>query len=149
MIITEPNLEKAKQLIRSSKGEQIIIQSNSPEFNRSILEYGKFDILIFPESKDIQTKKKDKLKQLDTGLNKIIADIAAKNKITIGINLSEINNKTKKEKAIQISRLIEIIKICRKSKTKIKILNYKDKKDAFSLMCSLGASSQQAKEAID
>ncbi len=149
MLLTEPNPEKAKQLIRNSKQTSAIVQARSPDYNRTLLEYGKFQALLFPEPKDIQAKKKDKLKQLDTGINSIMAKIAAKNKIQIAIDLSKITNLEKKQKALYLSRIKEMLKILRKAKTPLKLINYKDKKDAIALLQSLGASSQQATDAVD
>jgi|SRR3989344_2005101 len=148
MINTE-NLEQAKNLIKKSietKEKLIIVKAQNPEFNRKILEYGKFDIILSIES---TAKKEYTPKNLDSGFNHILAKIAAKNNILLGIDLKEIQSLEKKEKAILLSKIIQNIKLCRKAKTKIKLLNYKDKKTAFSFLISLGASTQQAQEALE
>ena len=147
-MISTPNLEKAKRLIKEAikkKEYPITIIAQNNEFNRKILEYGKFDILLNLEA----NKEKDRLKQLDSGLNHIMAKIAANKGICIGIDIKRLRDLEKREKAIILSRIMQNIKTCRKAKTKIKILNYKEKTNAFSLLISLGASTQQAKEAID
>ena len=143
-IINTLDIEKARKMIREAKSKPIIVKAQDNEFNRKILEYGKFDILLDVES----GSKKDSLKQMDSGLNEIIARIAAKNNITIGLDLKEISNLDKKQKAITLARSSQNLKILRKTKTKLKALNYKDKIDVFSLLLSLGASSQQAKQAF-
>lgn len=143
-MISITNLEQAKKQIKQEKYP--IIKAQSPEFNRKILEYGKFDILLFPE---VNVKKNDKLKYLDSGLNHILAKIATKNKIRIGIDLNEIRSLDKKEKALALARIRQNIKICRKAKTKLALLNIKDKRDALSLLLTLGASTQQAKESLN
>lgn len=147
VIINEPNIEKAKNLIKKAiveKEKPIIIQAQNDEFNRKILEYGKFDILLSVEAGE----RKDKLRQRDSGLNHVLAEIAHKNKIAIGIDLEEIEKLSGKEKATRLGRIMQNIKVCRKVKCLIKVLNYKDKKDAASFLMSLGASSGQAKEAL-
>ena len=144
-MINTNNIEQAKKLIKSSKEKSIIIKAQSLEFNRKILEYGKFHILLSIES---SIEKKDKPKQLSSGLNHVLANIATKNNIAMGIDIREIRKLEKKEKAQRLARIKQNIKICRKAKTKIKLLNYKDKRDAIFLLISLGASTQQAKEAI-
>ena len=141
-MISTSNIEQAKQLIKKSKEKPLIVEAQSNEFNRKLLEYGKFDILLSPEKPGTR----DKIKSLDSGINSIMAKIAAKNKVAIGIDMSNIRKLEKKEKAIRIARIRQNIKIARKAKTKLKILNYKDKKDASSLLTSLGASTQQIKE---
>ncbi|NCN99353.1 hypothetical protein COU62_03040 [Candidatus Pacearchaeota archaeon CG10_big_fil_rev_8_21_14_0_10_35_219] len=142
-MISNQNLEKTKQEIKKASGT-IIVQAQDDRYNRKILEYGKFNILLSPES----GFRKDKLKTLDSGLNHVLAKIATKNKIAIGINLQEIKKLQKKEKAERIARIKQNIKICKKAKTKIKVLNYNNKKQAQSLLLSLGASTLQVKEAV-
>ena len=147
MLITTNNLEQAKKEIKktiSENKELIIVKAQNPEFNRKILEYGNFNILLNPHF----SQDKDKLKYPDSGINHVSAKIATKNKIAIGIDLNEIKNLEKKEKAQILAKIKQNIKICRKAKTKIKLLNYKDQRNAFSLLISLGASTQQAKDAI-
>ncbi len=144
MIINTTNLNEARKQILKSKEQTIIVWAQNPEFNRKIIEYGKFYILLFPE----QRKKHNKLKFLDSGFNHIIAKLAAKNKITIAYDISIIKNLEKKEKALELSRLKQNIKICRKAKTVIKLLNVKDEKDAQALLISLGASTQQTIEGL-
>ncbi|MBU0907716.1 MAG: hypothetical protein KKD18_03705 [Nanoarchaeota archaeon] len=143
MIISTKNLQQAKNQIKSSK-HPIVVRAQNQEFNRKILEYGKFDVLL-----DIQnTEGKDKLKQLNSGLNHVLAKIAAKNKVAIGIDLSGLRSiKDKKQKAKTLARIKANIQTCRKAKCLLTAINYKDKKDALELLISLGASTQQAKEA--
>jgi len=143
-MISTTNLEQAKKLINKSKEKPLIIQAQSDIFNRKILEYGKFDILLSPETGN----RRDKIKSLDSGLNHVLAKIATKNKIAMGIDLENISKLDKKDKAIRIARIKQNIAVCKKAKTKIKLLNYKDKKDSFSFLLSLGASTQQAKQAF-
>ncbi|MEK6844136.1 MAG: hypothetical protein AABX83_01790 [Nanoarchaeota archaeon] len=142
-MINTPNLEQAKKLIKTEK-KPIIVKAQDSEFNRKILEYGNFNILLSVES----SEKSDSLRQLESGLNHILAKIAANKNIAIGINLDEILKLDKKEKAARLSRIKQNIKICRKAKTKLKILNFKDKYNSLYFLLSLGASTQQAKEAI-
>jgi len=141
MIVTE-NIERAKREIKL--GEKII-KAQSEEFNRKILEYGKFKILVFPEL--IGVFKKDSQRQLDSGLNHVLAKIASKNEVAIGFDLEEIRKMQKEQKAITLARLRQNIKVCRKANTKIILLNVKDKRDALSFFISMGASTKQAKEA--
>ena len=138
-IINLKDIEKTKREIKQSK-KPILVKAQDDNFNRSILEYGKFDILVFPQT---EKSAKDKAKQLDSGLNHVLAAIASKNKVSIGIDLDEIRKLEKKDKAKTLARLSQNIKICRKAKVKIILLNYKDKLDSFNLMISLGASTQQ------
>jgi len=143
-MINTLNIEQAKNLIKSEKSKPIIVLAQNDEFNRKILEYGKFDILLSIEA----GKRKRTLRTIDSGLNHVLAEIATKNKISIGINIDELRNLGKEEKANRLERIKQNIKICRKAKTKLILLNYKDEKDAFAFLLSLGASTKQAKEAL-
>lgn len=143
-MINTNNLQKAKKLITSSTTKLIIVRAQSIEFNRKILEYGKFHILLSLETSE-QT---DRLRRSGSGLNHVLAKIAAKNKIAIGIDIHSLSKLNPKQKAIQLSRIKQNIKICRKAKCQIKVVNYKDSLSAKALLQSLGASSQQVKEAI-
>lgn len=142
-MIDTPNIEEAKKLIVKER-KPIIIKAKGDKFNRKILEYGKFDILLSIEA----GRKKDSLKNLDSGLNEISARIAAKNNIAIGIDLNAIKNLDKKEKAGRLGRIIQNIRICRKAGAKIRIINKINTNNSFCLLLSLGASTWQAKEAI-
>jgi len=139
MIIKETNINKAKEQIKKSK-PPIIIQSPSNEFSRKILEYGKFQILLLPKGQ------RDRLRQLDSSLNHTLAKLAAKNKVAIGVGIDKISALPPKQKAIQLSHLKQNIKICRKAKCRLTLINAKNEKDAQALLQSLGASSQQIKD---
>jgi len=142
-MISTSNIEQAKHLMKSEK-KPIIVEAQEDTFNRKILEYGRFNILLSIE----RGKRKDKPKSLDSGLNHVLAEIAAKNKVAIGINVEEISELDKKEKAKRLARISQNIIICRKAKAAIKAVNFTDKTDTFNLLISLGASSQQAKKAF-
>lgn len=145
--ISNSDIKEAQKQIQKSQNEKpIIVRSQTLEFNRAILEYGKFDILLSPEKHS--EKPKDKPKTLDSGLNHVLAKIAAKNHVAIGLDIAEISQLEKKEKAQRLARIKQNIKTCRKAKCTLAIINYKDKIDAFNLILSLGASTQQAAGAI-
>ncbi len=144
-MISTTNIEQAKALIKTSKEKPLIVLAQNDDFNRKALEYGKFDILLNIES----GKRERTLRNIDSGFNHVLAKIAAKNNVALGIDMHELSKLEKKEKAERIEKIMQNIRICRKSKTKIALLNYKDKKDAFSFLISLGASTKQAKEALD
>ena len=145
-IIQSSNINEVKNLIkRKETSKPIIIRAQSDIFNRKILEFGHFNILLGIE----KGNKKRSIRQIDSGFNEILAKIATKNKIALGIDLDEIRKMNKKEKAIYLEKAEQNIKIARKYKTKIALLNMKDKKDASSFLFSFGASTKQTKKAIE
>jgi len=143
-MINTINIEQAKKLTKTEKLKPLIVLAQNDEFNRKILEYGKFDILLSVE----RGKRQRTLRTIDSGLNHVLAELAAKNNVSIGIDMDELRNLKKEEKANRLEKIKQNIKICRKAKTKIVLLNYKDKKDAFAFLISLGASTKQAKDAV-
>lgn len=147
-MISTTNIEQAKNLIKKEKQKgikPIIVQAQNDEFNRKILEYGHFDILLSPEA----GKRERNLRNIDSGFNEVLGKIATKNNIAIGIDMQELSSLSKEEKAKRLERIIQNIKIAKKTKTKIVLLNYKDRKDAIAFMISLGSSTKQAKQSLD
>ncbi|MBS3083301.1 hypothetical protein J4423_00695 [Candidatus Pacearchaeota archaeon] len=141
-MINTTNIEEAKKLLKKEETPKIVLSQND-EFNRKILEHGKFDILLSPET----GQRKNKIRQTDSGLNHVLAKIANKNNLAIGLNLEEIKKLEPKSKAERLSKIRQNIKICRKAKTKLAIKT-SSIEEAMSLLQNLGASTQQAKEAI-
>jgi len=145
-IIQSPNIDEVKNLIKTKEtSKPIIIQAQSDLFNRKILEFGHFDMLLGIE----KGNRKRAIRQIDSGFNEVLAKIATKNHISLGIDLDEIRKMSKKEKSIYLEKVEQNIKIARKHKTKIALLNVKDKKDASSFLSSLGASTSQVKQALE
>ncbi len=143
-MISASNIEQTKNLIKKSAEKPLIIEAQNDDFNRKILEYGHFDILLGIE----RGVRQRTLRNIDSGFNEVLAHIAAKNKVSLGIDMKELNQLDKEDKAKRLERLIQNIRLCRKSNVKIVLLNYRDAKEAFSFMTSLGASTKQAKEAV-
>ncbi len=146
-MINTTNLNQARKEIQKLKkeNEQIVVMAQDEEFNRKILENKDVDVFLGPELHN----RKDKLKQRDSGLNEVLCKLAVKNNIQIGINLMEIIKQPKKDKAILLGRIIQNIALCKRTKTKVVIYPEKYKKqDVSSLFLTLGASTQQAKEAF-
>ncbi|MBM3231944.1 hypothetical protein FJZ21_01020 [Candidatus Pacearchaeota archaeon] len=141
-MINNQNLEEVKRFLKKEPNPRIVMAQND-NFNRKILEYGKFDILLSVE----KGERKDKIRQEDSGLNHVLAKIAVKNNIAIGIELEEISKLEPKEKASRLVKIIQNIIICRKSRTKIAIKN-KSIQAAKDFLLGLGASTSQIEETI-
>ena len=82
-MIDTQDINQARKLIKIA-AKPIIIKAKNDEFNRKILEYGHFDVLLSVERGD----RKDTVRQLDSGFNHVLARIAAKNKVSIGIDIN-------------------------------------------------------------
>ena len=115
VLIQEENFDKIRKKIKDSKGKTIVFSSNNDVLNRKVLEKEQINTLLLNLS-----NKKDRLKQRDSGLNQVLAKIAKKNNIKIGINLDEIINSKGKSKSEILGRIKQNIKLCNKNKLKMK-----------------------------
>lgn len=133
VLIRENDFQKARKKIKESK-EKRIFSSNNDELNRKILEKEKIDVLLLNQS-----QRRDWMKQRDSGLNHVLAKIAKKKGVAIGINLDEMIDSNPKEKTEILSRIRQNIKICNKNKLKMEFISQKNKRDVRDLK-SLGLS---------
>ena len=145
MIINEKDYEKVRREIDklASKGRNIVVQGQTIEFNRKVLENKKVVALILSH-KD----KKDRLKQRDSGLNQVLCKIARDKDKLILIDLKEIIESKEQEKALILGRLMQNIMLLKKYNVKTGIINKsgRDEHDIFSLLLTLGASTKFAKD---
>jgi RNase P/RNase MRP subunit p30 len=144
IIIKEENFEKARRLIKENRGKKIIFISEDDELNRKILEKEDIEILLLN-----QKGRKDFQKQRNSGFNHVLAKLAKKKKIIVGINLDEIVNSNEKEKSLILARVRQNIKICNKNKLKMKFIsenNNKNIPDLKALGLILGMPTWMTKE---
>ena len=125
---------KARKEIRKSNNKKIIFSGLDDELNRKILEKEKIDVLLLNQFGRI-----DKTKQRNSGFNHVLAKIAKKKNVAIGINFDEIMESGKKRKADILGRVIQNVKLCNKNKLKMKFvfLKNKNKRDIYDVK-SLG-----------
>lgn len=142
-MITTENLEQAKRLIRKEE-HPIIIKAQDEQFNRKILEYGHFDVLLGLELQP----QKSSLRQLNSGFNEVLAKIAKANSISLGIDLDAIRKLNKTQQAEVLSRIRQNIFLCRKAGLNLAFYKKEDKLAILSFMLALGASTNQASQTI-
>jgi RNase P/RNase MRP subunit p30 len=143
MIISEKIEEVRKQAEKLAKEvRKVIVLGRDIEFNRKILEMKKVNMLV------LQNKiGRDKLKQRDSGLNEVLCDIAKKNNVIIGIDFSEILNSEGKERGKILGRVIQNLKLMKKAKNKIEIINKPaDRRGFQALFLVLGIDTKLASE---
>ena len=114
IIIQEKTFEKARIEIKKNKDKIIIFSSNDDNLNRKILEKEQINVLLIN-----QKGRKDKQKQRDSGFNQVLAKIAKKKNISIGINFDEILQTKGKERSEILARVQQNIKLCNKKKIKM------------------------------
>ena len=147
-LINEKNIGKIGQIISStiSSGEKVVVLAGNEEFNRKVLEKKDIDVLLFSNLFG-----KDKLKQRDSGLNQVLCKLANKNDIAIGIDLKQLDSGSDFDKSVYLARLMQNIRLCKKFKVKMIIINVKEnnKKDLNSFLLTLGMDTKMAKFAVE
>ena len=126
-IIQAKDFQKARHLIKSAE-QPIIFTSEDDELNRKILEKEKIAVLLIN-----QKSRKDYQKQRNSGFNQVMAKLAKKNKIIIGINLDELINSKSKETSQILARVRQNIFLCNKNKVKMTFISAKPQKDQHDL----------------
>lgn len=145
----EKEIRRIIEFLKNSKEKKLIgIKAKDEMFNRRVIETLKFDYLVSPELNN----GKDSLKQRSSGLNHTLAKTASEKKIAILISLDTIEKQDKENKSILIARIIQNIKVCRKSKCLVKIASLSNnkffsKKERELIGLSWGMSSQQTANA--
>ncbi len=132
IIIEENNFDRARKLINENKEKKIIFSSDDDEINRKILEKEKINMLLLNQS-----GRKDFQKQRNSGFNQVLAKLAKKNEVLIGINFDEIIKSEEREKAKILARVMQNIEICKKNKVKMKFITKNQKRNIHDLK-SLG-----------
>jgi len=133
VIISEEDFQKARNKIREAQKEgKTIIFSGSDEINRKVLEKEKINVLLIKLS-----GRKDRIKQRNSGFNQVLAKLAQKKAVIIGIDLKEFINSNKKEKSRILARLEQNIEICKKNKLNMIFINNEYSGDIYNLK-SLG-----------
>ncbi|MEK6906644.1 MAG: RNase P subunit p30 family protein [Nanoarchaeota archaeon] len=128
VLIRENDFERARKKINKSSGKTIIF-SGDDETNRKILEKERINILLLNQS-----GRRDRQKQRDSGFNHVLAKLAKKNSVIIGINLDEIISSDKKNKADILARIRQNVRICNKNKLKMRFFSpAEDSKDIYDL----------------
>ncbi len=145
--------KEARRTIESLRGKNKVIAllARDDEFNRRALETLKINYLISLEN----NPGKDNLKQRSSGFNHVLAEIAKKNKIDLVVGISTLFSLPVKKRALFISRIIQNVKICRRSKLNLKIVSLAkneeellDENQLRSIAYSFGMSSEQAKTSL-
>ncbi len=128
-MITTTSLEELRKLLKNTKKPRMV-EAQTTEFNRRALEYGNFEVLLNPT------------------INQVLAKLATKKGIALGIDFAQIRLLTRKERALYLTHIRQLIQTSRKAQTKLALIHTQDERNARALLQSLGASSQQAAEAL-
>ena len=130
IILTEKNFSKLKELVKQYNEKKIIFYSNDDDLNRKVMEKLPIKVLLIPLD-----ERKDFMKQRNSGFNEVLAKIAKKEGIKIGIDLNEIICSQNKERIL--SRLKQNIDLCKRNKLFMEFFSIKEKRNLI-LLKSLG-----------
>jgi len=145
-LIDTKNINEVRKQIQNLKKEnkKVVVVAKDDVFNRKIFEINDVDMVIDLELHD----RRDRLKQRDSGLNEILCKLAKKNDIVIGIDIRKIKKLEIKEKGIVMGRIIQNIKLCKRTKTNIVLLPEYSKQEILSFFSVLKGSTKQANSAF-
>jgi len=145
-LIDTKNINEVRKQIQNLKKEnkKVVVVAKDDVFNRKIFEINDVDMVIDLELHD----RRDRLKQRDSGLNEILCKLAKKNDIVIGIDIRKIKKLEIKEKGIVMGRIIQNIKLCKRTKTNIVLLPEYSKQEILSFFSVLKGSTNQANSAF-
>jgi len=143
-MINTKNINEARKEIQKLKraNDQVVVHAQDDDFNRKIFEIKDVDMVV-----GLELNGHDRLKQRDSGMNEVIAKLAKKNKIVIGVEVSKIKGLSALEKGKALGRLRQNVKLCKRTETRIVVLNA-GSKEASGLITSLGGSTLQGKNAV-
>jgi len=118
----------ARSIIASLKDKkfkgEIGFVGGDDALNRRAIESLDIDYLVSPEA----LTGKDTLKQRDSGLNHVVAKIAAEKGILVVVDFGEIASLNGKEKAERIARVMQNVLVCRKVGCGIRIASLAENK---------------------
>jgi ribonuclease P/MRP protein subunit RPP1 len=135
-------LEKLVNLRREY--DVLLVRGSDLNLNRKAVETKEVDILAHPE-----------FDRKDSGLNHVMAELAAKNNVAIEINFREILLSSKYTRSKILHHIRKNVKLCKKYKTPVIICSgaishwqLKDPKVLISMGCLLGLELNEAKKAL-
>ena len=117
-LIDAKNLRELRSKLVNARNT-VIVNGGNEIINRFCLENDKVNILLSPES----NKERDFMHSRNSGLNHILCKIACENNKAIGINFNFLLEMNEHERIITLGRIIQNIKLCRKYKVKVYIVN--------------------------
>jgi len=120
--------------------------------NRRAIETLGIDYLVSVEG----GKRRDTLKQRDSGLNHVVAKVAAEKGVKIVVDLGEISKLGDKAKAERVARIVQNVRVCRRVGCEVRVASLgKDNSEVFgekvrrSFGVVLGMSSGEVKRAVN
>ncbi len=130
ILIQDIDFNKIRRKIKENLDKTIIFSSSNDELNRKVLEKEKIDILLINLA-----GRKDRFKQRNSGFNQVLAKLAKKKHINIGINLDEILEAKGEKKKEILARIKQNIKLCNKNRLNMKFIAMKEKnkRDIYDL----------------
>lgn len=137
--------EELRKLVRTRREYDVLLVRGSDLYlNRKAVQTKEVDILTHPE-----------FNRKDSGLNHVMAKLAARNNVAIEINFREILLSSKNTRSHIMHNIAKNVMLCKKYKTPIIIcsgaishLQLKDPKILMSMGCLLGLELNEAKKAL-
>jgi|TARA_Y100000034_G_scaffold136615_1_gene214160 ribonuclease P/MRP protein subunit RPP1 len=144
-MIKTNNLNELRREIKKLKdaNEEVVVLAGDDAFNRKVVENGDVDVIV-----GLEFDRRDFLKQRNSGLNEIMARLAKKNGIKIGVDVGEIKKLSCVEKARVLARLRQNIGLCKRLKVEMIVYPRGYGKEVMSLFLVLGSDSGLARNVV-
>lgn len=126
-MIAGTDFNQIRKKIRENTDKTIVFTSSDDEMARKVLEKEQINVLLIN-----QKGRKDKLRQRDSGFNQVLAKVAKKKNVSIGINFDEILAAQGEEKAEILARVSQNVELCKKNKLNM-IITTKTPRDPYDL----------------
>ena len=143
-MIKAKNVDELVNKINKTEG-LVVVEGGNDKINRAALENKKVDILLGPE----KNRDRDFTHYRNSGLNQVLCRLAKKNDIAIGFDFNDILDTNYKGKVL--GRMMQNVKLCRKFKVKMIIVDFKEersKEELKSFGISLGMTPGEVKKAV-
>ena len=116
-LIQPKNAKELYKLI--NKYPKVVVFGYSEELNKAALENKKVEMLVNPE----RYFDGDKMDSRNSGLNDALCKLAAKNGITIAMDVDYLLKLTDEERIVKLGKIMQNVMLCNKYKVKMVILN--------------------------
>ena len=144
-LIKTNNVNELISKINNAK-DLVIVEGGSDTINRLALENKKVNVLLSPE----KGREKDFIHYRNSGLNQVLCNLAHKNDIAIGFDFNNALNAQNKDEVL--GRMMQNIRLCRKYKARMLILDLTDersKEELKSFGIALGMTPGEVKKAVN
>ena len=141
----------SKDIIKAKRKAKLVLVESS-DSNRNVIEKMPFDIIFNLEN----DSKKDLTHSKRSGLNQVLCKLLSKKNKIVGFNFNSLLKSNKGLRVVNMGRMVQNVKFCRKFKVKMLIASFAKKPfemraahDLIAFGISLGMHPKDAKSSLN